>query len=70
MGNKPTFKGKEKLLEVFILDFDNNIYGKKIYIHFLEEIRKQVKFDSKDGLIKQMNEDYKYAIINSKKYGI
>ena len=43
---------------------------KKIYIHFLEEIRKQVKFDSKDSLIKQMNEDYKYAIINSKKYGI
>ena len=70
IGDKPTFNGTEKLLEVFILDFDKDIYGEKLEICFLEEIRKQIKFNDQDELIKQMNEDYKYAIIRSKKYGI
>ena len=70
VGNKPTYNGKKKLLEVFILDFDKDIYGKKIEVSFLELIRRQIKFSNEDALIKQMNEDHKYAIINSKNYGI
>jgi riboflavin kinase/FMN adenylyltransferase len=70
VGNKPTYNGKIKLLEVFIFDFDKDIYGKKIKVSFLEFIRKQIKFSNEDALIKQMNEDHKYAIINSKNYGI
>ena len=70
LGNKPTFSGSEKILEVYILDFDEDIYSQNIEVHFLEEIRKQIKFSNQDELIKQMNEDHKYAIINSKKYGI
>ena len=70
LGNKPTFNGSEKILEVFILDFDEDIYSENIEVYFLEEIRKQIKFSNEDELIKQMNEDHKYAIINSKKYGI
>lgn len=70
IGNKPTYDGKEKLLEVFILDFDEDIYGKHLKVLFIEKIRNQIKFKNQDELIKQMNEDHKYAIINSKKYGI
>ena len=70
IGNKPTFNGTEKILEVFILDFHEDIYGKNIEVYFLEEIRKQIKFNNEGELIKQMNEDHNYAIINSKKYGI
>ena len=70
LGNKPTFNGSEKILEVFILDFDEDIYSQNIEVYFLEEIRKQIKFSNEDELIKRMNEDHKYAIINSKKYGI
>ena len=70
IGNKPTFNGSEKILEVFILDFNEDIYSQNIEVYFLEEIRKQIKFNNEDELIKQMNEDHKYAIINSKKYGI
>ncbi len=70
VGNKPTYNGKEKLLEVFILDFNEDIYGKHMKVFFYEKIRNQIKFDNQDDLIKQMNEDHKYAIINSKKYGI
>tara|TARA_B100000902_G_scaffold352964_1_gene364063 strand:- start:1966 stop:2886 length:921 start_codon:yes stop_codon:yes gene_type:complete len=70
VGNKPTYNGKEKLLEVFILDFNEDIYGKYAKVFFYEKIRNQIKFNNQDELIKQMNEDHKYAIINSKKYGI
>ena len=70
VGNKPTYNGKEKILEVFILNFDEDIYNKEVDVYFLEMIRNQIKFDSQDELIKQMNEDHKYAIINSKNYGI
>tara|TARA_B100000900_G_scaffold134533_1_gene113857 strand:+ start:1592 stop:2509 length:918 start_codon:yes stop_codon:yes gene_type:complete len=70
IGNKPTYNGKEKLLEVFIMDFDEDIYGKHVKVFFHEKIRNQIKFDNQDDLIKQMNEDHKYAIINSKKYGL
>jgi riboflavin kinase/FMN adenylyltransferase len=70
VGNKPTYDGKEKILEVFILNFDQDIYNKEVEVYFLEMIRNQIKFDSQDELIKQMNEDHKYAIINSKNYGL
>nr|AAY89951.1 predicted riboflavin biosynthesis protein [uncultured bacterium BAC13K9BAC] len=70
VGNKPTYNGKEKILEVFILNFNQDIYNKEVEVYFLEMIRNQIKFDSQDELIKQMNEDHKYAIINSKNYGI
>lgn len=70
VGNKPTFNGTKKLLEVFILDFNEDIYGSKIEVSFLELMRRQIKFSDEDALIKQMNEDHKYAIINSKNYGI
>ena len=55
---------------MFILDFNQDIYNKEVEVYFLDLIRKQIKFDSQDELIKQMNEDHKYAIINSKNYGI
>jgi riboflavin kinase/FMN adenylyltransferase len=70
VGNKPTYNGKEKILEVFILNFDQDIYNEEVEVYFLEMIRNQIKFDSQDELIKQMNEDHKYAIINSKNYGL
>ena len=70
IGNKPTYDGKEKLLEVFIMNFNEDIYGKYVKVFFHEKIRNQIKFNNQDDLIKQMNEDHKYAIINSKKYGI
>ncbi len=70
IGNKPTYDGKEKLLEVFILDFNKDIYGKNVQVYFFEKIRDQIKFNNQDDLIKQMNDDHKYAIINSEKYGI
>jgi riboflavin kinase/FMN adenylyltransferase len=59
VGIRPTINGKESLLEVNILDFDKDIYGKFIRVEFVEHIRDEKKFDSIAELIIQMKEDAK-----------
>ena len=53
VGNKPTYNGKEKILEVFILDFNQDIYNKEVEVYFLDLIRKKVLKSSKmlDGTL-------------------
>lgn len=56
-GLKPTINDSkfiEPICEVHILDFDNNIYNKKIKVEFIKKIRDEKKFDSIDDLKKQI----------------
>ena len=58
IGLRPTFKDTKIVLsEVHILNFDEEIYGKKIRIEFIERIRDEKKFSSKEELIKQIEID-------------
>lgn len=57
IGMRPTFGGKNKLLEVHLLDFAENIYGQKIYVEFLRFLRVEVKFDSLELLREQIAVD-------------
>ncbi len=58
IGVRPTFDGTDKeTLEVNIFDFDRNIYGMPVAVYFLERIRDEKKFNGKDELIAQLNED-------------
>ena len=57
IGTNPTFENNERKVETYILDFDKNIYGKDIAIEFIEFFRYDIKFDSKEDLIEQMNKD-------------
>ncbi|OEF98650.1 bifunctional riboflavin kinase/FAD synthetase [Desulfuribacillus alkaliarsenatis] len=63
IGCKPTFhKNKqESSVEVHILDFDEDIYGKHVSIEFMEYIREERRFDSKEQLIEQINTDIQQA---------
>lgn len=64
IGTNPTVTDSREIkLETFIIDFDKKIYGEEVKIEFLEWMRDQIKFDSKDELIEQMNQDFQYAII-------
>jgi riboflavin kinase/FMN adenylyltransferase len=64
IGNRPTVTdSNEKRVEVFILDFDRDIYGEEINLEFCEFIRKDMKFDSLEELISQMNKDLEFARI-------
>jgi len=57
IGTNPTVKGIEQTIEVNILDFDQDIYNKKIRVYFLEKIRDEQKFASIEDLKTQMQKD-------------
>ena len=62
IGNKPTFSGINDILEVFIFNFDLDIYGETIKVIFLEKIRDQIKFNTKEELVDQMKNDHNIAL--------
>lgn len=57
IGAAETFGEKEVKAEIYILDFDEDIYGKEIKVQILKKIRDVEKFGSKEELIKKMKED-------------
>jgi riboflavin kinase/FMN adenylyltransferase len=59
IGFKPTFGGVSKTVEVHLFDFNNDIYGEKITVNFIKRLRDEVKFESEEQLIKQLNLDKK-----------
>ena len=57
IGRKPTFDGDEISLEVHIIDFNEDIYGKDIQIQFVSRIRDEQKFDGPERLVEQIHKD-------------
>jgi len=59
LGMRPTFDSQvSKLyLEVHILDFSKNIYGKRVQVEFLKKIRNEKKFPTPQSLIRQIHKD-------------
>jgi riboflavin kinase / FMN adenylyltransferase len=57
IGVRPTTGGGSNILEVYILDFNKDIYGKKIIIEFLHKIRPERKFDNLELLQQQIIKD-------------
>ncbi len=58
IGNNPTLNYSfEKRLEVYILDFNQDIYGKKVEIAFFHYLRQELKFKNKKELIEQLKKD-------------
>lgn len=58
IGTRPTVTNTdEKRVEVYILDFDRDIYGKEIKLEFFKKLRDDQKFDSVEELIRQMDVD-------------
>ena len=59
IGTRPTFEGKGQTLEVNILDFDDNLYGQRVDIQFVQRLREERRFDSPQALVAQLQEDKK-----------
>lgn len=57
VGVRPTFGGGELLVEVFILDFDRDIYGKDLTVEFVEYTRPELKFEGVEELVARMEQD-------------
>src|SRR5271155_5578588 len=60
-GRRPTFDNGAPLLEVFLFDFKGDLYGAALDVAFIAFIREELKFDSIDALIRQMDDDSRAA---------
>jgi len=59
VGRRPTFyeEADESLLEAYLLDFDDDLYGERAKVRFVARLRGEERFDSVDALIAQMGAD-------------
>lgn len=63
VGVRPVVKGKEPLLEVFLFDFDQEVYGQLVTVQFVEFIRPEWHFDGLQALKEQISQDVQKAQI-------
>ena len=58
---RPTFYDEptQQTIEVHLLNFDKDIYGKEMRLFFVQRIRDEEKFNSADALMKQIRDDIK-----------
>jgi len=56
-GRRPTFDNGAPLLEIFLFDFEGDLYGSSLDVAFIAFIRDELKFDGVDTLIRQMDGD-------------
>jgi riboflavin kinase / FMN adenylyltransferase len=64
LGTRPTVNGIDTILEVYILDFNRDIYGYNVEVEFLHKIRDEKKFDS----LKELTENIEQDIVRAKLY--
>jgi riboflavin kinase/FMN adenylyltransferase len=57
LGTRPTVNGIEPLLEAHVFDFSGDLYGRAIEVEFVAKLRDEVKFDSLDAMMVQMQVD-------------
>ena len=57
LGPRPTFAGSPPTIELFLIDFDRDIYGERVVVEFLHRLREVRPFATEAGLIEQMQRD-------------
>ena len=57
IGVRPTFGRGERTIEAFLLDFNEDLYGKKLRLEFVERLRDEESFDSTEALQAQIKLD-------------
>lgn len=61
VGKNPTVEGKSLTVETYILDFNEDIYGKEIEVSFIKKIRDEKKFNGLEELKEQLEKDKSFA---------
>jgi riboflavin kinase/FMN adenylyltransferase len=62
IGTNPTFNGEKISIETYVLHFHEEVYGEKVKLFFVKWMRDEVKFNSREELIAQLELDKSYAI--------
>ena len=61
-GVRPMFNDSRLWLEVFLLNYKGDLYGRKLKVEFVHKLRDEAHFDSIDQLIQQMHQDVQQAL--------
>jgi riboflavin kinase/FMN adenylyltransferase len=62
VGVRPTFgTGRAVLVEAYLLDRDEDLYGRMLTVEFIQRLRGERRFDSVDALVEQMHLDVEHA---------
>jgi riboflavin kinase/FMN adenylyltransferase len=62
VGVRPTFDNGQRTVEVYIFDFDQDIYGCDLVVEFVARLRDELRFERIDDLVEQMKRDSKLAL--------
>ena len=62
IGNRPTVNGTKRNIEVNIFNFERDIYGEDLTVHFIELIRNDMKFGDLETLKQQLEKDKEIAL--------
>ena len=57
IGSRPTFGETDEVIELFLMDYERELYGAKVQASVLERLRGDVRFASADELVGQMRQD-------------
>ncbi|MCG7281224.1 bifunctional riboflavin kinase/FAD synthetase [Chryseobacterium taklimakanense] len=57
IGTNPTVNGEKLTTEVYILDFNEDIYGREITVKFRDFLHEEIKFEGFEKLIERLDED-------------
>ena len=57
IGVRPTFQPSERIVEVYVIDFNADLYGKNVSVEFVSKLRDQEAFTSVEALIDQIDRD-------------
>jgi riboflavin kinase/FMN adenylyltransferase len=57
IGTNPTFSGRERRVEAYVLDFSGDLYGERVSLDFVAHLREQRKYDAIDPLVAQIRAD-------------
>lgn len=61
IGSNPTFGDEQVALEVFLLDFEGDIYGETIELEFHYRLREEIAFAGEEDLVRQIGKDVRKA---------
>jgi riboflavin kinase / FMN adenylyltransferase len=57
IGTNPTFAGKQRRIEAYVLDFDGDLYGQEIGVEFVRRLRSTERFATIEALVEQVERD-------------
>jgi len=57
IGTNPHYGGTERRIEPYLLDFDGDLYGKRLVVELWERLRDEAVFDTEEALVAQIARD-------------